>query len=1085
MSKKSALWRGFTALFTFVFTLSIMAGTIAEGYKATIDTALGTQSETFISENTAEDPLYNKFSPSAEVLNADGTGNSHALIQKAIDLNRQQTAEGAVLLKNSGEVGQGLPLSGGKNVTLFGIRSHVSLLGSCFGVKAQGPFISLEQALTQNKTDFKNTITHTVNTNRTTGEVTRDLTLSAWNGDEFDFEGAGLTINPVMVDVYNTLNETYQHSENEGAEEVYDPGEPSVAEIGSANATYKDSFAQYSDAAIVVLSRPSGESKDYLPGGIVEGLGADEPLALTTNERDILALAKECSDNVIVLINTATPVEIGDLKNDPEIDSILWIGYPGCYGMLGVADILSGKTSPSGGLPDIYATYNMSAPAMQNMGKYYYTNTADVITRSGGVLSFTPGAYVIEAEGMYTGYRYYESRYYDSVLGNGNASSPVGAYASTSEWNYDNEVAYGFGYGLSYTTFTQAFDGEPVFEIATDSETGVTSAFATFNVKVTNTGSVAGKSIVQVYGQAPYTEGGVEKSAIQLLNFGKTQTLAPGASETVAVKVDLQYIASYDTTFDNGDGTFGAYIMDPGAYYFAVGNGAHDALNNIMAKQGVAADLLSGESNAAMAYEKNITEDFISRTAFSITKTGEKVSNHLDYADWNLLQPGEVTYLTRSDWAGTFPKTYDQMTLTSQELIDNLNGKHYTIKTDDDTSSVKWEQDNAIMFYQMYGVAFEDATWQTLLDKMSLEEAQYLFSFGGPSIPGVSSIGTVETYMTENCGNGIVVGLNANKDTNAPWSISAEDPNGNWNPQIFGNAPLTAASFNPDLYKAVGEFVGEESLFTGIPILWGPGLNTHRHAYNGRNGEYYSEDPVLSGVAAMEFAIGGLEYGLVAAPKHFAFNDQESERGGVSPYMTEQRAREIELRAYQIAFEATKYDTAEKDAGMLGLMTSFSKIGSVECTSSYGLMTEILKEEWGFKGYAVTDIYDDTDLYGAVLAAGTTCYDTRGQSGFYGNTTLENCSLFANQVDGNKLSADLLTGDVALQGAVKEAAHNILYAFSQSNLMNRYNSTTRIQQNMTWWRVAYGAVIGVSGVLALGSAALFVFSAKRKEMEVK
>lgn len=314
-------------------------------------------------------------------------------------------------------------------------------------------------------------------------------------------------------------------------------------------------------------------------------------------------------------------------------------------------------------------------------------------------------------------------------------------------------------------------------------------------------------------------------------------------------------------------------------------------------------------------------------------------------------------------------------------------------------------------------------------------------------------------------------------------NIPADDPNGSWHPEVFANAPLVVASFNTDLYKSVGEFVGEESLFTGIPILWGPGLNTHRHAYNGRNGEYYSEDPVLSGVAAMEFAIGALDYGLIAAPKHFAFNDQETNRGGVAPYMLEQRAREVELRAYQIAFEATKYDTEEQDSGMRGLMVSFSKIGPVECTTSYEMMTNILKKEWGFKGYAVTDIYDDTDLYGAVLASGTTCFDTRGISGFYGSTTLDNCSLFATQVDGNKVSAQLLRGDARLQNAVKESSHNVLYAMSQSNLMNRYNSTTRIVQTMTWWRGAYMGVIGVCGTLTLAFAVLFVLSKKRKEKE--
>ena len=1082
--KKRALWRGLTTLFTFIFSLTIIIGVVAESYKATIDTALGTLSEKFVSENTEDDPLYDKFQPSAEVLNEDGTGNSHALIQKAIDLNRQQAAEGAVLLKNNNADGQGLPLAGNSQVTLFGIRSHVSLLGSSFGVKAQGPYISLEQALTQNKTDFKNTIAYTLNNNFATGEVTRGATLDSWSGDEFEFEGAGFTVNPVMTAIYDKLNETYLHSENETPSAEYDPGEPSAAEIKAVNSDYAASFAEYGDAAIVVISRPSAESKDYLPGGVVDGLGAEEPLQLTANERDTIEMAKKCSDNVIVLLNSANAVEIGDLKNDPEIDSILWIGFPGCYGMLGVSDILCGRTSPSGALPDIYATYNMSAPAMQNMGNFQYENGAEMLTRGAGQTGGTTGNYLIEAEGIYVGYRYYETRYYDSVFGNGNAGSPVGAYASSTEWDYDKEVAYGFGYGLSYTDFTQEFEGEPEFNVSTDPETGVCDATAVFHVKVTNTGDMAGKSIVQIYGQAPYTEGGVEKSAVQLLNFGKTDTLKPGESQVVSVEVDLQYIASYDNTYDNGDGTVGTYILDPGTYYFAMGNGAHDALNHMMARQGADPESLSGESNRAMAYEHKITEDFISSTAFSVSKTGEKISNQLDYADWNYFQPGEVTYLSRTDWAGTYPKSYTDMTLVNEELFNLLNGNYYTIQTDDDTSGITWGKDSNLMFYEMYGTDFDDAKWQELLDKMTLEEAQYLATFGGPSIPGVSSIGTVETYMTENAGNGVAVNLNASKDTGAPWSISASDPNGNWHPEVFANAPLVAASFNQDLYKKVGSFIGEEALFTGIPILWGPGLNTHRHAYNGRNGEYYSEDPVLSGSAAMEFAIGALDYGLIAAPKHFAFNDQETNRSGVAPYMLEQRAREVELRAYQIAFEATKYDTEEVDAGMRGLMISFSKIGPVECTASYELMTEILKEEWGFKGYAVTDIYDDTDIYGAVLASGTTCFDTRGISGFYGATTLENCSTFATQVDGSKVSAQLLSGDARLQNAVKDSCHNILYAFSQSSLMNRYNSTTHIEQTMTWWRMAYMAAIAAFGILLLASGALYVVSSKRKEREV-
>lgn len=1061
--KRTGLWRGLTSLMCFLLALSMIAGRALEANAATIDTYLGTQSEKVESDGA----LYDKFKPSDDVLNADGTGNSHALIQKAIDLNRRQAYEGSVLLKNENNV---LPLASGAKVTLLGIRSHKPVLGSAFGVKVWGPVINLEQALRDSRTDFTHTISDSASTNWATGEVTIGLTMDSWSGDEFDFDGAGYTLNQTMIDVYEKLLTKYHHEYNEGAEEMFDPREPSLADLEETNSAYKDSFSQYGDAAIVVISRASGESHDYLPGGVVPGLGMDEPLALSQNERDVIELAKECSDKVIVLINSSTSVEIAELKNDPDVDAILWIGAPGAYGMLGVADVLCGKESPSGGLFDIFAARNMSAPAMQNMGNFRYTNAADTITRGGGMFGGNTGMYIMEAEGIYVGYRYYETRYYDCVAGQGNADSAVGAYASEGAWNYDDEVAYGFGYGLSYTTFDFAFEGEPEFGVQKNAN-GSVDATATFNVKVTNTGKVAGKTSVQIYGQAPYTPGGLEKSAIQLLNYDKTDVLQPGESQTITVVVDLEYIASYDMSL-NGEG---GYVLDPGKYYFSVGNGAHEALQHIMAKQGMA---VSG--NADMACQKDIDESFISRTALSVSKTGEKIVNQLPYADWNYYQPGEVTYLSRSDWAGTWPRTYDDLTLTSSELIDNLNGKYYTIKTDDDTSSIVWQENNGTKFYEMWGVDYDDAKWDELINNMTLEEAQYLATYGGPSIPGAETIGTVETYMTENAGNGVAVNLNASKDTAAPWNIPANDPNGNWHPEVFGNSPLTASTFNPQLCYDLGAFVGEESLFTGIPILWGPGLNTHRHAYNGRNGEYYSEDPILSGVTAMEFAVGALKYGLIAAPKHYAFNDQETNRSGVAPYMTEQRAREVELRAYQYAFEATKYDTADFNQGMRGLMVSFSKIGSVECTASVGLMTNILAKEWGFRGYAVTDIYDDFDIYGAVLTSGTTCYDTRGMAGFYTNTTLDG-GRFNDQVDGSVINAHVFDNDATAQNAIKASVHKILYAMSQSNLMNRYDPSTRVVKVPVVWRTAYQAAEYTTGALMCLFAVLYVVAKLRKK----
>lgn len=1086
MRVRKALFQGLSAVAALILSIALGTAMLMEGYKVTIDTALGTTSELLESKSTDDEPLYERFKPSSDVLNSDGTANSHALIQKAIDLNRKQAAEGAVLLKNQTESGQGLPLKEGSKLSLLGIRSAISMLGSSFGLKLFGPCITLEQALTQNKTDFANTITTMENNDRVKMQVTSvTKSIASWSGDEFEFDGAGMEVNPTLLEMYTKLNETYNHANCEMTSQTYDPREPSQEEMAALNSDYTASLANYNDAAIVVIARPAAEGIDYLPGGVADGLGAIEPLALTKNELDNIELAKKSSDNVIVILNTANPVELAGLENDPEIDAILWIGFPGAYGMLGVADILSGKVSPSGALPDTYAAYNLSAPAMQNMGDFSYANTSDVLTRTSSMFGAGSSTYVVEAEGLYVGYRYYETRYFDAVLGQGNASSSVGAYASSEQWKYEDEVVYPFGYGLSYTTFTQELLGEPTYSVEADSTTGATNAYATFEVRVTNTGTRAGKSIVQIYGQAPYTPGGIEKSAIQLMNFEKSKELAPGESEVVSVTCDLQYIASYDSNHTNADGSIGSYIIEPGTYWFGIGNGAHDALNNIMAAQGIEASRLTGASDASLALSKDIDQDFLSEDAFSLSKTGYQVSNQIPYADLNYYQPGTVTYLSRADWAGTYPKTYDSLELTSQDLIDDLNGKYYSIKTDDDTSDIAFGQTSDVKFWDLAGKDFDDPLFEQALGTMTLEETLYLATFGGPSIPSVSSLGLTEHYLTENAGNGIVVALNANKDPDAPWAVSASDPNSAWNPAVFGNAPLTAASFNNELFYELGEFIGEESLFTGISILWGPGLNTHRHAYNGRNGEYYSEDPILCGNAAMEFAIGALEYGLIAAPKHFAFNDQETNRSGIAPYMTEQRAREVELRAYQVAFEASKYDTADNDAGMRGLMTSFSKIGGVECTASTGLMTEILKNEWGFKGYAVTDIYDDTDLWASVLVSGTTCFDTRGMSGFYSSTSLESSSVFANQVDGSTIGANSIQGDATVQKAAKESAHNVLYAMTQSNLMNRYNSTSHMVQKFTWWRGVYGTVIALSALAMVVFAVLALKSTKRPKDQVK
>lgn len=1062
---KKALWHGLAYVFAFLLALAVTVAIVMEQFSSNVDEFFGTRSELLVSED--DGTLYSTYKPEQKYLNADGvTGNSKAIIQEAINIGHQEGAEGTVLLKNNGVLPLASSAENKTKVTLLGLRSHIPLLGSGMGVKVQGPMITLEDALSRNSTDWNNA-------EKWASTYTAGM-------DEFTFEGANYDLNPTTIAFYDQWNKaqetqvTFNDSVGGYLGNNRNPGigiqEPTRAEVETAAG---DSFEEYNDAAIVVLGRAGSESNDYLPGQVFAGDGNSEPLELATDEKDLLELAKDNFEKVIVLINSCNAMEIDDLKHDAEIDAILNISFPGAYGMLGVADILSGKVSPSGGLADINPANQLSAPAMMNMGDFDFSNAAS-LTRS------RSANYIIEAEGIYVGYRYYETRYNDVVEGRGNASSMTGAYASTTgSWNYAEEVTYGFGYGLSYTTFTQEIVGRPVIhqdahEITMD-----------MTVRVTNTGDAAGKSIVQIYGQAPYTNGGVEKSAIQLLAFDKTDTLQPDASEELTVTVDLQNLASYDSTVDNGDGTSGTYIFDTGDYYFAIGNGAHDALNNVLAAKGkTTADRMDydGDADLVFRWHYQAAQGQTDTQTFALSRNNVRISNQIPYADFNYYKANEVTYLSRNNWQTTYPKTYSNVEAPAS-MLDDLNGHYYEVKTTDDTSGFTWgSTETEWKFYQMTGADWDDYRWEEILDQMTINESMYMAAFGGPTLPSAATIGFEEISMTENNGNGIVYRFNQNLDPNAPWAIPETDKNAAWNGQVFGASPLLASTFNPDLFKIRGEFVGTESLFLGVPIIWGPGLNTHRQAYNGRNCEYYSEDPVLSGIIAMEFSYGCAEYGLIAAPKHFAFNDQETNRNGVAPFMTEQRAREVELRAYQIAIEAPKY--AEEGFGMFGLMTSFSKIGAVECTASRGLMTDILKEEWGFHGYAVTDIFDDTDLYTSCVYAGITGYDLRGSQNFDTTQSLNANSRFrdGSQVDPTPLTADAYAGDAAMMQALKDNNKNLLWAICQSNLMNRYNASTHVVWQMTSWRAAYIAAITVTAVLTAGMIALYVISVvKTKE----
>ena len=517
------------------------------------------------------------------------TSSISQFMQQKLNIIERITDEGTVLLKNE----KTLPLAPSAKVTLLGKASFSPVYGGSSGNAAIG-----NQGNSNINWSFK-----------------RGL------------EQAGFSVNEEMWNFYAGKKPKYDSAPSE----EISPSELPMSSVGN-----------YSDAVIVVLSRVTGEGGD----------AQKNYYELDDKEKALIKAAEEQSNRVIVIVNSPSPLAINELKKDPKVGAILQIGGLGALGAKSVGNILSGKVNPSGKLTDTYAADSRSSAAYQSAYTVPYAN-ADKITAAAQAMGVGAGGtkYTVFNEGIYVGYKYYETRYEDCVLNQGNASSSKGAFKSTSSWSYADEVDYSFGYGLSYTEFKEEL-------VSCEVKDDVVTA----QVKVTNTGSVAGKSAVQLYVQSPYTdydkENGVEKSAIQLVNIGKTKELQPNTSETVTVKMDLYNIASYDYRKAK------TWILDEGKYYFAVGNGAHDALNNVLAakkENGVSVSGMDGAGDASLVYawnndsfrtlgEYTFDEDgYTTENGLFHNNTETAVTNRLDKADLNnLVGAGTTTYLSRS-----------------------------------------------------------------------------------------------------------------------------------------------------------------------------------------------------------------------------------------------------------------------------------------------------------------------------------------------------------------------------------------------------------------------------------------------------
>ena len=1020
MSRKRNLWRGLTTLTASLLTVSVAAGPVVDSYRTDIDKFLGTKSSAMVTDSTDED-LY--------TYKSDYSSTTE-LLDSIEDLGERMSEEGTVLLKNENNA---LPLSKDETqkLSLLGFSSYYPVQGGDMG-----------SSLSVNKGTDADTVDFVEALNAKGFGINEDL-QKLYKSLEADFK--------TEVNMWGNIME-YYHITAPATDGVFASKEPSQEKMDSVDDKWKDSMDDY-NVMLVTIGRSSTENGTYLPGGdgvdASQDLNQTDPLGLSDDERDLINAAVEAKENnggkVIVMLNNANAMEIDEIKNNDGVDAIMEIGFPGGYGFYGVADILSGEANPSGHLTDTYAVTNANSPAAQNFGNYEWTN-ADP--------SVNINAEEVEAEDIYAGYKYYETRYADTVLGQGNADATVGS-STGKAWNYDDEVSYPFGYGLSYTTFEQTLKSVDV---------DLANRTVTAEVDVKNTGDVAGKDVVQLYTSVPYTdydvENKVEKSAVQLLDYEKTDMIEPGESQTVTITADAQDMASWDSSCENEAGTTGNWILDNGTYYFTVGNGAHEAVNNVLAAQD---QDVEGNKDNVQTWELG---DFDS-SSFAVTFNGTPVENQLQDADLNNWMEDTVTYLSRNDWEGTWPETYKDLTATD-EMISTMADDYSDIEANGDPSSVTFGADNGMTLANMKGVEdITDERWSTLMDQLTLEECLIRTGLGGTSTKVIESITSPEAIQNDgpNGFNSYPLGQYANSDasTGDPCVIAEDDPNRDYKMGVMANETVIGQTFSKQLAAEWGKAVGNYSLWANTAIWWGVGTNLHRTPYNARNHEYFSEDAVLTAGQGAAIIKAGHDYGVLIAPKHLAFNDTEINRTGIAEFMTEQAARENELRGTQSCIE---------DANALAVMTTYNRVGCVTSNAHTGLLLNILHKEWGFKGLMSEDFIQDpayTKIRMAVHNGVTMTCNT-------GDNTMAAVEAVWPywSVENASQSEELLTD-------LKQTMLYQNYALANSNAMDGMSTSTHIEKLNTWYdNLITGLRIGF-GVLTVLCAAMYLLGLKKKE----
>jgi len=953
--KFASIW---ISVLSFVLVVAVTANVLLSVYGSWVETQLGTGTYTVENDSaTADwDTAYNTADFDTE---EESDAAADALVQEI-------AAEGVVLLKNNGT----LPLSTSDS-------PRVTLLGRAAADPVYGGSGS--------------------------GSVDTSTAINAKTG----LEGAGFEINDA---VYTMLSDFAAETDrstivmDQPTQSNYAVGEMPVANY-TADAVA--SFEEYNDAAIVVIGRGGGEGGDLttnMEGSDDNYEAGQHQLELNMDEKQLIALAKENFEQVVVVVNASTTLELGILQDDEGIDSIISIGSPGQSGYASVGKVLSGEVNPSGRTVDIYPTDFTQDPSFANMGDFQYSNISDLWSDES--LGVDGGAYFVDyEEGIYVGYRYYETAATEGFL------------------NYDDAVVYPFGYGLSYSTFSQS---------VVSSDLGDADGEISVDVEVTNTGDVAGKDVVQLYYSAPYTAGGVEKSSVVLGAFAKSAILEPGESETVTVSFAVEDMASYDYLNEE------AYVLDAGTYQLSIQNDSHSLEDGVQA--------ISYEVPEAVVYSGDNK-----RSTDEVAATNQFDQSTAEFTD------GLSVTLSRADFAGTFPTAPTDADKVANDtvvaaFVDAYNFDEAAAESDAEMPTQGADGD--IELIDVRGLDYNDPAWDELLDRLTVEQMTDMILSGAYTTAAIDSIVKPVTV-----------------DLDGPAGFSSF-LNSDYSGTAYPSAVLIASTWNVDLAYEMGTSIGNEALAMGVNGWYGPAVNLHRSPFAGRNFEYYSEDGVLAGNLAASVMSGAGSKGLYTMVKHFAMNDVEVNRvnNGIAVWADEQTIREIYLKPFEVALKTATSElrfisdddgtVTTREHNAVGVMSSFNRIGSEWAGGSEALMTTVLRDEWGFNGIAITDF----NLYGYMypdqaINAGTDLMLT-----FPPMKGIEDSE-----------SAEGITN-------IRTSTHHILYSVANSNAMNGIATGATVEYTQPVWRTVQIGIDVLLGLLLIGGAFL-VFRRVRKHRD--